>query len=218
MFNESLLTKLHRTGVLAVLVIDQPDDALPLAKALLAGGVDCIELTLRTPAAMEALQNIRSGVPEMIAGVGTVLTPQQVQEVAAAGAAFGVAPGMNPRVVAEAKRAGLSFAPGVCTPSDIEQALEYGCRLMKFFPAEPQGGLAYLKSMAAPYAHLNLRFIPLGGIDASNAANYLGEPSIHALGGSWLAPRDLIQKRDWPAITERARLVSEIIKKVRPSK
>ena len=218
MFNENLLTKLQRTGVLAVLMIDNADDAVPVAQALLAGGVDSIELTLRTPAAMEALRRVHAEVPEMIAGVGTILTPQQVQEVAAAGAAFGVAPGMNPRVVAEAKRVGLSFAPGVCTPSDIEQALECGCRLLKFFPAEPQGGLAYLKSIAAPYAHLNVRFIPLGGIDASNAERYLGEPIIQALGGSWLAPRDLIQKRDWPAITERARQVSEIVKKVRPTK
>jgi len=218
MFNENLLTKLHRTGVIAVLVIDKPDDAVPVAKALLAGGVNCMELTLRTPAAMEALRRVRAEVPDMIAGVGTILTPQQVQEVAAAGAAFGVAPGMNLRVVLEAKRVGLSFAPGVCTPSDIEQALECGCRLLKFFPAELQGGLAYLKSIAAPYAHLNVRFIPLGGIDASNAASYLGEPIIQALGGSWLAPRDLIQKRDWPAITERARQVSEIVKKVRPAK
>ena len=218
MFNENLLTKLQRTGVIAVLMIDNAAAAVPVAKALLAGGVDCIELTLRTPAAMEALRRIRTEVPEMNAGVGTILTPQQVQEVAAAGAAFGVAPGMNPRVVLEAKRVGLPFAPGVCTPSDIEQALECGCRLLKFFPAEPQGGLAYLKSIAAPYAHLNVCFIPLGGIDASNAERYLAEPSIAALGGSWLAPRDLIQKKDWPAITQRARQVSEIVKKVRPGK
>lgn len=218
MFNENLLTKLQRTGVLAVLMIDNADDAVPVAKALLAGGVDCIELTLRTPAAMEALRRVRAEVPDMTVGVGTILTPQQVQEVASAGAAFGVAPGMNPRVVTEAKRVGLPFAPGVCTPSDIEAALECGCRLLKFFPAEPQGGLAYLKSIAAPYAHLKVRFVPLGGIDASNAASYLSEPIIQALGGSWLAPRDLIQKRDWPAITERARQVSEIVKKVRPAK
>lgn len=218
MFNENLLTKLQRTGVIAVLVIDNPADAVPVAKALLAGGVDCMELTLRTPAAMEALRCVRVEAPEMMAGVGTILTPQQVQEVTVAGAAFGVAPGMNPRVVQEAKRAGLSFAPGVCTPSDIEQALECGCRLMKFFPAAPLGGVTYLKSIAAPYAHLKVRFIPLGGIDAANAAGYLGEPIIQALGGSWLAPRDLIQKQDWPAITERARQVSEIVEKIRPRK
>jgi 2-dehydro-3-deoxyphosphogluconate aldolase / (4S)-4-hydroxy-2-oxoglutarate aldolase len=216
MFNESLLSHLHRTGVVAVLVIDRAGDAVPLARALLEGGVDCMELTLRTPAAMEALRRIRAEVPEMNTGVGTILTPQQVRESAAAGAAFGVAPGMNPRVVAEAQRTGLPFAPGVCTPSDIEQALECGCRLLKFFPAEPLGGMAYLKSIAAPYAHLGVRFIPLGGVDAGNAQRYLGEPIVHALGGTWLAPRDLIQKGDWPAITQRAKQVSEIVKTIRP--
>jgi len=217
MFNGPLLTSLQQTGVLAVLVIDNPDDAVPSAKALLAGGVGCMELTLRTPAAMEALQRIREEVPEMIAGVGTVLTTRQVKEIAAAGAAFGVAPGMNPRVVKEAKRRGLPFAPGICTPSDIEQALECGCRLMKFFPAEPLGGMKYLKSITAPFAHLDLRFIPLGGIDADNAGQYLAEPSILALGGSWIAPRDLIRKRDWSTITERARQVATIVEKTRSS-
>lgn len=215
MFNESLRSHLQRSGVVAVLVIDDPVDAVPAARALVAGGVDCMELTLRTPAAMEALQRIRNEVPEMIAGVGTILTPQQVGEVAAAGASFGVAPGMNPRVVMEAKQSGLPFAPGVCTPSDIEAALECGCRVLKFFPAEPLGGMGYLKSISAPYAHLGLSFIPLGGVDAGNAESYLREPNILALGGSWIAPRDLIRKRDWAAITQRAAQVAEIVKKTR---
>jgi len=174
-----------------------------------------MELTLRTPAAMEALLSIRGEVPEMIAGVGTILTPQQVGEVAAAGAAFGVAPGMNPRVVMEAKQTGLPFAPGVCTPSDIEAALECGCRVLKFFPSEPLGGMGYLKSISAPYAHLGLSFIPLGGVDAGNAESYLREPNILALGGSWIAPRDLIRNRDWAAITQRAAQVAEIVKNTR---
>lgn len=215
MFNETLRSHLQRSGVVAVLVIDDPADAVPAARALLEGGVDCMELTLRTPAAMEALHRIRKEVPEMIAGVGTILTPEQVGEVAAAGASFGVAPGMNPRVVMEAKQAGLPFAPGICTPSDIEAALECGCRVLKFFPAEPLGGMGYLKSIAAPYAHLGLSFIPLGGVDAENAESYLREPNILALGGSWIAPRDLIRKRDWPAITQRAQQVAEIVKKTR---
>lgn len=215
MFNETLRSHLQRSGVVAVLVIDDPADAVPAARALLEGGVDCMELTLRTPAAMEALHRIRKEVPEMIAGVGTILTPEQVGEVAAAGASFGVAPGMNPRVVMEAKQAGLPFAPGICTPSDIEAALECGCRVLKFFPAEPLGGMGYLKSIAAPYAHLGLSFIPLGGVDAENAESYLREPNILALGGSWIAPRDLIRKRDWLAITQRAQQVAEIVKKTR---
>jgi 2-dehydro-3-deoxyphosphogluconate aldolase/(4S)-4-hydroxy-2-oxoglutarate aldolase len=215
MFPEPLLSRTYRTGVLAVLVVDDPDDAVPLAKALLAGGVDCMELTLRTPTAMEALRRIRAEVPDMLAGVGTVLSPELVDEAVAAGAAFGVAPGMNPRVVAAARSAGLPFAPGVCTPTDIEIAVEAGCTLLKFFPAEPCGGLAYLRSVAAPFAHLGVRFIPLGGIGAQHAARYLAEPCIHALGGSWIAPREMIQRKEWAAITRNAREVADIVKRVR---
>lgn len=202
---EELYTHLHRTGVIAVLMIDDAKDAVPVAKALLAGGVDCMELTLRTPVAMDALRRIRNEVPQMTAGVGTILTPQQAREVKEAGAAFGVSPGMNPRVVAEAIQIGLPFAPGICTPSDIEQALELDCRLLKFFPAEPSGGLDYLKAVAAPYAHLGVRYIPLGGIDENNAVKYLRSPHIHAVGGSWLASKELIQRREWEAITTNAK-------------
>jgi len=122
---------------------------------------------------------------------------------------------MNPRVVMEATQVGLPFAPGICTPSDIEAALECGCRVLKFFPAEPLGGMGYLKSIAAPYAHLGLSFIPLGGVDAGNAESYLREPNILALGGSWIAPRDLIRKKDWASVTQRAEQVAEIVKKTR---
>lgn len=216
MFPQNLIDRLHGTGVVAVLTIDNPDDAVPLAKALLQGGVACMELTLRTPRALEALRRIRDEVPEMMAGVGTILTTTQVNDVVAAGAAFGVAPGMNVRVATLARSLELPFAPGVCTPSDIEQALECGCRVMKFFPAEPLGGMAYLKSITAPYAHLGVTFIPLGGIDTDKVEGYLREPSILALGGSWIAPRDLIQKQDWDCIAGRAKQVAEIVEKVRP--
>ena len=215
LFPEPLFSRLQRTGVVAVLVVDDPEHAVPLARALLAGGVDYMELTLRTPAAMESLRRVRAEVPAMLAGVGTILTPQQVNDVASAGGAFGVAPGTNPRVIAEAARLGLPFAPGICTPSDIELALEAGCRLLKFFPAEPTGGLAYLRSAAAPYAHLGVRFVPLGGIDLQNAERYLAEPIVHALGGSWLAPRELIQRQDWATITANARQAADLVARVR---
>ncbi|MCX6960752.1 MAG: bifunctional 4-hydroxy-2-oxoglutarate aldolase/2-dehydro-3-deoxy-phosphogluconate aldolase [Verrucomicrobia bacterium] len=206
---------LKGTGVFAVLVIDDAADAVPLARALLDGGVDCIELTLRTDAAMESLRRIRAEVPEMLVGAGTVLTPKQVNEVKEAGSAFGVAPGMNPRVVAEARRVGLPFAPGVCTPTDIELAIEQGCQLLKLFPSEPSGGLAYLRSIAAPFLHLGIQIIPLGGVSAANAEAYLREPLVLALGGSWLAPHELIQRKDWNSITANAREVSAIVKRVR---
>lgn len=212
---QELHAHLQRTGVIAVLMLDDANDAVSVARALLAGGVDCIELTLRTNAAMDALKRIRSEVPEMLVGVGTIFTPQQVNDVKAADAAFGVAPGMNPRVVNEAARIGLPFSPGICTPTDIELAIEQGCRVLKFFPSEPCGGLTYLRTIAAPFAHLGVKYIPLGGVSAANAEQYLREPSVLALGGSWLAPRDVIQRKDWQTITANAAEASAIVKRVR---
>lgn len=201
---ESVVNRLSACGVVAVLVVDDASDAVPLARALLDGGIDAMELTLRTPAALEALAAIKAHVPEMLAGIGTILRPEQVRQVYDAGAAFGVAPGLNPRVVEAAQKIALPFAPGIATPSDLERALEMGCRDVKFFPAEPLGGLKYLKSLAAPYAHLGVRFVPLGGLTLENMGSYLADPLVLAVGGSWLAPRDLIQAGDWGAIRDRA--------------
>lgn len=214
-FDPDLAQRIETCGIVAVLVVDRVEDAVPLARALLAGGVDVMELTLRTPAALDALKAIRAEVPEMVAGVGTILTPDQVTEVVEAGGAFGVSPGLNPRVLTAAWAAGLSFAPGIATPSDIEAALENGCKILKLFPAEPSGGLTYLKAIAAPYAHLGLKFIPLGGLNAKNMASYLAEPNVAALGGSWLAPRDLIQAGAWDQITALAAGAREIIQSIR---
>ncbi len=214
-FDPVLAERVTKCGIVAVLVVDRVEDAVPLARALLAGGVDVMELTLRTPAAIDALKAVKAEVPEMLAGVGTILTVEQVAEVVAAGAAFGVAPGLNPRVLKAAREAGLSFAPGILTPSDVELALEHGCKVLKFFPAEPSGGLAYLKAIAAPYAHTGLKFIPLGGLNAKNMATYLADSSISALGGSWLAPRDLVKAGEWDKITALAAEAVEIIKSTR---
>jgi 2-dehydro-3-deoxyphosphogluconate aldolase/(4S)-4-hydroxy-2-oxoglutarate aldolase len=201
--------------VVAVLVIDRVQDAVPLARALLDGKVDVMELTLRTPAALEALAAIKAAVPGMTAGVGTILTPAQVDQAVAAGAAFGVAPGTNPRVIEHAAARGLPFAPGVCTPSDIEAAVERGCNVLKFFPAQPAGGLAYLRAMAAPYQHLGLRYMPLGGVDASNLGEYVADPLVLAVGGSALAPKKLIAAGDWAGITALCRQAREVIVKAR---
>lgn len=214
LFPDETLQRIEKSGVIVVLVIDQPDHVVPLCRALLACGLDAIELTLRTPAALEALKLVRREVPEMLAGIGTILRPDQVEAVAEAGADFGVAPGLNPRVVLRAKDLGLPFAPGVVTPTDIEAAIELGCRELKFFPAEPSGGIKYLRSMVAPYAHLGLRFIPLGGINAQNMAGYLYDAAVPAIGGSWIAPRSLIQQQNWSAVidyaTEARRMVEEL--------
>jgi len=216
MIPEEISARIKKTGIVAVLIIDREKDAVPLAKALLAGGIDVMELTLRTEAALGALRRIRAAVPEMLAGVGTVLTPAQADDAKYAGAEFAVSPGMNPRVVKAADDAGLPFAPGILTPSDIEQALECGCRMLKFFPAESSGGLAYLKAMAAPYLHLGVSFIPLGGVNEKNMASYLADPLIDAVGGSWLAPRDAIREGRWDEITALAKAARDIIVATRP--
>jgi 2-dehydro-3-deoxyphosphogluconate aldolase/(4S)-4-hydroxy-2-oxoglutarate aldolase len=210
-----ILERIESCGVVAVLVIDEVKHAVPLARALLAGGIDVMELTLRTPAALGSLRTIRAEVPEMLAGIGTILTPAQVLEVVEAHAQFGVAPGLNPGVVKTSQDAGLPFAPGVATPSDVEGALELGCRDVKFFPAEPSGGMKYLKSMAAPYSHLGVRFIPLGGLTAENMRSYLGDPIVPAIGGSWIASRKVIQAEDWDMITKNAEEARGIVDQLR---
>jgi 2-dehydro-3-deoxyphosphogluconate aldolase/(4S)-4-hydroxy-2-oxoglutarate aldolase len=210
-----IIEKIQTAGVVAVLVIDQLKHTIPLANALLAGGIDVIELTLRTPVAMEAAKVIKKEFPQITLGLGTVITVEQVQEAADVGVDFAVAPGCNPKVIVEAKNHGLSFAPGVATPSDIEVAIEQGCRILKYFPAETAGGLKYLSSMAGPYQHLDLKFIPLGGLNIENAAGYLGSPLIIAIGGSWIAKRSLIQAEDWEGITENARQIKSLLSKIR---
>lgn len=209
-FPPALSDQLARTGILAVVILEQPQHAVPLAKALLAGGITSIELTLRTPTALESVRRIRAEVPEITLGVGTILTPTQVAQAQQAGASFGVAPGMNPRVVAHAQQLCLPFAPGVCTPTDVEHALEAGCLVQKFFPCEPSGGLPYLRAIAAPFLHLGVRFIPLGGITSANANTYLQEPSVLAIGGSWLAPQALIARADWGGITALAAQATQL--------
>jgi 2-dehydro-3-deoxyphosphogluconate aldolase/(4S)-4-hydroxy-2-oxoglutarate aldolase len=210
-----LAARIQSTGIVAVLVIDNEEDGPPLAKALLAGGVDVMELTLRTPAALGALRRIRAEVPEMLAGAGTVLTPAQVEEVKNAGAEFAVSPGVNPRVLQAAKDTGIPFAPGIATPSDVEMALEFDCRLLKFFPAEATGGLAYLKAIAAPYLHLGVKFLPLGGVSEKNMSSYLSDPLIAAIGGSWLAPREAIREKRWESITALACNATTLIQSTR---
>ncbi len=210
-FPSDVSDKLEKTKVIAVLVVDDPEKAVPLAKALLDGGVDIMELTLRTPGALAALREIKANVPEMTAGIGTILSLDQVVEVQQSGAVFGVAPGYNPRILAKAKELGLPFAPGICTPSEIEGAIEAGCRILKFFPAEALGGLKTISAMAAPYAHLGVRYIPLGGLNQNNFIDYLKNPAIIAVGGSWLATRNEINDGAWSAITAKASAATSAI-------
>jgi 2-dehydro-3-deoxyphosphogluconate aldolase/(4S)-4-hydroxy-2-oxoglutarate aldolase len=215
MFDDRIAGRIEKCGVVAVLTVEREEDAVPLARALLEGGIEAMELTLRTPAAVDALRAVVADVPEMLAGVGTVLTAAQVAQVHEAGAAFAVAPGTNPTVLQAAKELGLPFAPGVATPSEMEQAIELGCRILKFFPAEPIGGMPYLKSMATPYAHLGIRFMPLGGVNAQNMVDYLKSPLVLGVGGSWIASKDAIAARDWDGIAATAREATGTAKKVR---
>lgn len=214
-FNEELAAKVSECGNIAVVVLDDPSKALALADALLEGGVKVMELTLRTPAALEAIAEVAAKRPEMIVGAGTVLTLDQLAAAKAAGAAFAVAPGFNPRIVSAAKDMGFSFAPGVMTPSEIEGAVELGCKLLKFFPAGAIGGLKAIKTLVAPYNHLGLKYIPLGGLNPETTEEYLASPLIAACGGSWIAPSKLINADDWATIKANAALATELVKKIR---
>ena len=212
MLPDPLAERLARSGVVAVVTVENPDDAGPIARALLAGGVGAIELTFRTARAAEAIRRIRAEVPEILAGAGTLLNRAHVEAAIEVGAEFGVAPGCNPSTIAAARECGLPFAPGVMTPTDIEIALEHGCRVLKYFPASNLAGPSALDSMAAPFAHLGLRFIPLGGINLASLPQWLASPSVLGVGGSWLAPRDVIQRKDWAALQRNAEQAAEVVR------
>ena len=215
-FDQETAEKIAQCGNIAVVVIDDASKAIDLAHALLHGGVTAMELTLRTPGALAALENVASNVPDMLVGAGTVLTTSQLAEARDAGAAFAVAPGFNPKVVAAAIEMRFSFAPGIMTPSEIEGAVEMGCRLLKIFPANVIGGPQALKTLAAPYTHLGLRYLPLGGLSPENTAEYLRNPAVAACGGSWIAPAKLIDACDWEAIRANAAKAAELSNTVRP--
>ncbi len=215
MFAEETRNRLSAAGVVPVVIINDPAKAVPLAQALLAGGVGVIELTLRTAAGLEAIKAIAAEVPDMLVGAGTVLSAEQVREVKAAGAAFAVAPGTSRTTLAAAAEVSLPFAPGVMTPSDIEVALSMGCRMLKFFPAETAGGVKHLSGLSAPYAHLGVKFMPTGGIKESQLADYLAVKTVAAVGGSWLATAAQIDAGDWDAITAQSAAAMAIVKKAR---
>ena len=213
--NSELTQKLFKQGIVAVLVIEDIQQTLPLVRALWDGGVKAVELTLRTPVAFEAAILIKEQMPEVVLGIGTVLAPSQVEQIASIGVDFAVAPGCNPRVIDTAAKCRLPFAPGVATPTDMEIALENGCKVMKYFPAEPLGGLKYLDSAAMPYRHFGISFIPLGGLCAENVGAYLDSPLITAVGGSWIAKSDMIRAGRWDKITANAKEAMEIVKQIR---
>jgi len=205
----------HKKIVPVVVGVEKADDAVPLAEALLEGGLNVIEVTFRAANAAEAVHAIAQKVPEMILGAGTLLTAAQVNAAREAGAQFGVAPGLNLDVVAAAKKMDMAFIPGVMTPSEVENALAAGCKLLKFFPANVAGGIPMLKALAAPYAQTGVKFIALGGIKSDNMGEYLAESIVAAVGGSWLVEPALVAKRDWKTVTARTREALQIVEALR---
>jgi len=185
--------------VIPVLTIERLEHAVPLARALVAGGVRMLEVTLRTPVAIEAAKAMIAEVPEAIVGIGTILNPDDLARTEALGAKFGISPGATPELLKAAAASSLPFAPGIATASELMQALAHGFDLVKFFPAEQSGGIKALRALAGPFP--NIRVCPTGGIGEANAASWLAEPNVLAVGGSWLCPAADIRSGNWAGIT-----------------
>jgi 2-dehydro-3-deoxyphosphogluconate aldolase/(4S)-4-hydroxy-2-oxoglutarate aldolase len=199
----TVLEKLGKIGIVPVIKIDDVEKAVPLARALIAGGIPCAEVTFRTAQGEEAIRRIAGEVPGILLGAGTVLTTEQADRAINAGAKFIVSPGFNPKVVAYCVERGIPITPGCSNPSDIEQALEAGLEVVKFFPAEQAGGLDYIKAVSAPYP--NLKFMPTGGINAGNIVKYITYEKIIACGGSWMVNADFINAGDFEKISALSR-------------
>ena len=208
-----VLEKIQEIGIVPVVVLDDAKDAAPLAKALCEGGLPCAVVTFRTAAAEESIRIMSEQFPEMLVGAGTVLTTEQVDRAVAAGAKFIVSPGLNPRIVKYCVEKGILITPGCANPSDIEQALENGLDVVKFFPAEPAGGLKMIKAMAAPY--VGVKFMPTGGINQNNVRDYLAYDRILACGGSWMVKGDMVAAGEFDKIKELAAEAVEIVKESR---
>jgi 2-dehydro-3-deoxyphosphogluconate aldolase/(4S)-4-hydroxy-2-oxoglutarate aldolase len=200
---DKLIALLKGQPVIPVLKIADPRDAVPLARALARGGLPVIEITMRTPDALESIRRAAAEVPEAVVGAGTILTATQFEQAAKAGSKFIVSPGGTREVFAAARDSAVPLLPGAITPSEMMAALEEGLDVLKFFPAEQAGGAAFLKSLASPFA--GLRFCPTGGVTVGNAADYLSLPNVICVGGSWIAPDDAVKSGDWALIEKLAR-------------
>lgn len=205
--------ELRKTGIVPVVVIDDAKDALKLGKALLDGGIACAEVTFRTEAAEEAIRILSKNYPDMLVGAGTVLTTEQVKRAVNAGAKFIVSPGINPKVVEYCVNNDIFIIPGTANPTNVETALEYDLKVVKFFPAEQAGGLNYIKAISAPYP--GVMFMPTGGINQSNVSKYLEYDRIIACGGSWMVKKDLIKEGKFDEITKLTKEAVDIVKQIR---
>ena len=196
---EELAALFAQATIIPVLTIERLEDAVPLAKALVAGGVRTLEITLRTPVAIESAKAIMAHVPDAVVGIGTILNADDLARAEGIGARFGISPGATPDLLKAAAASALPFAPGIATASELMLALAHGFNLVKFFPAEPSGGIKALRALAGPFP--NIRVCPTGGIGEANAASWLAEPNVVAVGGSWLCPAADIRSGNWSGIT-----------------
>lgn len=210
---ETLAQCLHANGVVPVIELPRPGLAVPLAEVLLEAGLGCMELTFRTAGADEAIAAVRQRLPDMMVGAGTVLTIEDAVKALEAGAQFIVAPGTNRRIVDYVTARGTVMVPGVATPSEIEANHERGLRLLKFFPAAPLGGVQWLKAIEGPFR--DVRFLATGGVSATDLREYLGRPNVLACGGTWIAPRAILEIRGWTQVRERARQALAIVRESR---
>ena len=208
-----MMKKLQKLGIVPVVVLNDAQDALPLAEHLVKGGLPCAEVTFRTDAAEESIRQMAKAYPDMIIGAGTVLTCEQADRAIDAGAKFIVSPGFNPKVTEYVLKRGVPMTPGVCTPTEIEAALQFDLDVLKFFPAEPFGGLKMIKALCAPYVGLN--FMPTGGINADNVRDYLKYDRIVACGGSWMVSGSLVKEGKFDEIENMVREAAAIVKEIR---
>lgn len=202
-------------GVIPVVEVDGVAEADALAEALLEAGLGVIEVTFRTHAAAEVISRIARNYPDMLVGAGTVIGVHDLKRAAEAGARFALAPGLSPRMLERAAEIGLSYVPGAMTPSDLQAGIEFGIRTFKFFPAVPAGGIAFLRSISAPFGLHGLRFIPTGGVSPANLADWLREPAVAAVGGTWIASRGMIREGDWVGIRRNAEEALRIARTIR---
>ena len=205
-----MVETLGRAGIIPVIVIEKEEQAVPLAKALVKGGLPVLEVTFRTKAAAAAIAAIRKEVPEAVVGAGTVLTVEMLKAAKAAGAVFGVAPGFDPAIIAEAKAQDFPFCPGIATASELSQALTAGCQMVKFFPAEAAGGVTMIKNLLGAFRFTGVKFMPTGGVNLSNVGDYLAVPEIACCGGTWIVPKDALAAGDWAKIEKLATEASAV--------
>ncbi len=201
---------LNASPVMPVMVIQNLEDAVPLAQALVAGGIRVLEITLRTPIALEAIKLISQEVKEAIVGAGTIINPEQLQAAEEAGAMFAISPGLTPTLLAAANKGNIALIPGIATLSELMQGMEYGLDHFKFFPAEAAGGIPMLKAIAGPIPQVT--FCPTGGISPENYNAYLQLSNVACVGGSWLAPLDVVKAKNWAKVTELAKLAIDNVK------